>query len=162
MSDKQLPDGIEWPRYDDGGPLGIGDCFLTPILHAKAQVKSIAFKGMCATIETDRGAHCKFGVGCRVMRPPVLDKDGQEIKVKQLKPEWLTHERPDSWERLEEDARKGYIDYWSCQVFDCCDCPAKVDGKTPRQRYGVGSCTRAKALDILARAEKLAGVRGDE
>lgn len=130
MSEKQLPDGIEWPRYDDGEPLGIGDCFLTPILHDKAQVKSTAFKGMCATIETDRGAHCKFGVGCRVMRPPVLDKDGQEIKVgdtvyggdgkewdvlglrwhegphvvgaehegevKQLKPEWLTHERPDS------------------------------------------------------------------
>lgn len=87
MSDKQLPDGIEWPRYDDGEPLGIGDCFLTPILHAKAQVKSIAFKGMCATIETDRGAHCKFGVGCRVMRPPVLDKDGQEIKVGGFLPE---------------------------------------------------------------------------
>ena len=77
---KQLPDGFEWPRFEDGEPLGIGDCFLTPILHDKAQVKSIVFNGMCATIETDRGTHCKFGVGCRVMRPPVLGKDGQEIK----------------------------------------------------------------------------------
>lgn len=71
-------------------------------------------------------------------------------------------EPEDSWEKLEEDARKFFTDYWSCQGYDCCDCPAKIDGKTPRQRYGVGSCTRAMAVDILARAEKLAGVRGDE
>ena len=199
MSDKQLPDGIEWPRYDDGEPLGIGDCFPTPILHDKAQVKSIAFKGMCATIETDRGAHCKFGVGCRVMRPPVLDKDGQEIKVGDtvwdengekwtvvsfdfrnefrvkgeqntasfdiridMKPELLTHTQPDSWEKLREDARKSYENYWGCAGLRCNKCPYNVDVKSPYERYGTRGCDEAMRLDLIARAEKLAGVMSDD
>lgn len=39
--------------------------------------------------------------------------------------------KPDSWERLAEDARNGLCDYWSCHDARCVDCPATVDGKTP-------------------------------
>ncbi len=71
-------------------------------------------------------------------------------------------EPEDSWERLEEDARNLVIDYWSCRDADCLDCPVKVEGKNPEQRHGTLSCSIAMAVDILARAKKLAGVTGDE
>ena len=74
---------------------------------------------------------------------------------------WLTHERPDSWERLREDVRKDYTAYWGCIGFCCDKCPALVDGKKPNERYDTAGCHTAEQLDILARAERLAGVRVD-
>lgn len=77
-------------------------------------------------------------------------------------PEDLTHQRPDSWERLKNDAQKELNDYWSCWGIKCSDCPAKVDGKTPMDRYGTAGCGLAMRADIVARAKALAGVVGDE
>lgn len=83
-------------------------------------------------------------------------------EVKQLNPGWLTHEEPDSWERLVEDARKEFLDYWSCHDVACIDCPSLVDGKTPCLRYDTGDCESAVAADVVARAKALAGVTDDE
>lgn len=69
---------------------------------------------------------------------------------------------PDSWERLAEDSRKWFVDYWSCQGIECIDCPAMVDGKAPLHRYDTSDCESAMAADIVARAKALAGVTGDE
>ena len=74
---------------------------------------------------------------------------------------WLTHERPDSWERLRDDALKTVSEYWGCGGWECHECPASVGGETPRQHYGTVGCFNAMHLDIVARAERLAGVRGD-
>lgn len=74
----------------------------------------------------------------------------------------LARERPDSWERLCEDAAKGDIEYWGCEGHYCEECPAMVGGETPSERYGTANCYNAKQLDIVARAKRLAGVRGDE
>ncbi len=76
---------------------------------------------------------------------------------------WLTHERPDSWERLREDAATSIEDYWGCGDVVCAKCPAMVDGNKPWERYGmtVQSCVKAMQLDLVARAERLAGVSAD-
>lgn len=76
----------------------------------------------------------------------------------------LTHERPDSWRRLEEDAGNGNSErYWGCEDRrTCADCPATVDGRTPDSRYRVDNCDVAMALDIVRRAKAIAGVVGDE
>ena len=68
----------------------------------------------------------------------------------------LTHERPDSWERLEEDARKHRYAYWECETFRCSACPAVVDGKNPKERYGVDDCQDAMQCDLVRRARALA------
>ena len=73
----------------------------------------------------------------------------------------LTHERPDSWERLREDAMKNFVDYWGCAGKTCDKCPALVDGKKPNERYDTAGCQAAEQLDLLARAERLAGVQGE-
>lgn len=77
-------------------------------------------------------------------------------------PDRLTHERPDSWERLEEDAAESPYGYWGCEGGECCDCPALVNGETPRKRFNTQYCSEAVRLDIVRRAKALAGVVGDE
>lgn len=64
----------------------------------------------------------------------------------------LTHARPDSWERLEEDAAKSDCDYFGRDVSDCDRCPA---------RKSTLSCGQSKSLDIIRRAKALAGVEVD-
>ena len=72
-------------------------------------------------------------------------------------PSQLTHERPDSWERLEEDAVKSTTEYWRCPVAGCDHCSAKVDGEKPWERFGTyGNCNDAKELDLVRRCKALA------
>lgn len=71
-----------------------------------------------------------------------------------VNPSRLSHERPDSWEKLEEDVMRGT----SCRYFrgaesasDCCDCPHGTE------QTGT-TCWRNERIDILKRAKKLAGI----
>lgn len=75
-------------------------------------------------------------------------------------PQYLTHERPDSWERLEEDANKNYTEYWECDGIPCYYCPAIVDGKQPDKRYNSANCSEAVKCDLVRRAKRLAEVIG--
>lgn len=190
-----MPEGVSWPRYEDGELVRILDWF------GDEEVISLIFnmKG-CALVA--RGdvylAHSTGGDAIKRPAPKAVGADGVEVKVgdtvwdeigrkwtvmtasvdgcrlRDARPEssrfveehfeapgLLTHERPDSWERLREDARKDYTAYWCCIGFCCDKCPALVDGKSPKERYGVESCKYAMMLDLVARAERLAGVRGD-
>lgn len=109
--------------------------------------------------------------------PKVLDADGVEIKVgdtvwhedgseqlveklnrygarcfdgdkrRTFDPKYLTHTRPDSWERLEEDTSKDACIYFSTKYFNCDECPA--DG---------ANCFRLMKSDLVRRAKALAGV----
>jgi len=64
-------------------------------------------------------------------------------------------EEPDTQERIDEDAQKMTDDYWDCYGIDCEECPVKIDGKKPRERYGVPDCVSAKAFDLLRRQREL-------
>ena len=74
-------------------------------------------------------------------------------ETKQLKPGWLTHEEPESWERLEEDAAKGACAYFGSSEFSCKEC--LYFGREH-------DCSGLMAMDIVARAKALAGVGADE
>lgn len=64
----------------------------------------------------------------------------------------LTHARPDSWERLEEDAVKEACDYFGFKDIVC-----DVGKECPAYKHGV-ECDMSKTLDIIRRAKKLAVV----
>ncbi len=81
-------------------------------------------------------------------------------KRRDLKWSWVSHECQDSWESLHEDVRKVYTDYWGCIGLRCDECPALVDGKNPSERYDTIWCDTAMQLDLVARAERLAGGEG--
>lgn len=61
----------------------------------------------------------------------------------------------DTLERIEEDARKVFSDYWGCGDAECSCCPAEVDGKKPYERYGTESCANAQKLDLLRRQREV-------
>lgn len=128
---------------------------------------------------------CRHGDGFSVVLEPyvehdiVIDVDGNPVDVSRgarlallhalggvpaTEPEAEPEPEPDSWERLEEDARKiNYERYWGCKDAEtCATCPAKVDGVMPHDRYRVGHCDTAMVCDIVRRARALAGVVGDE
>lgn len=79
-----------------------------------------------------------------------------------IDPKRLTHTRPDSWKRLEEDARKGVCEYagayrksGTIDSHECDGCRFDGDGNGP-------TCEQRMALDIIRRAKALAGAEVDE
>lgn len=140
-----MPEGMEWPRFEDGEPVHVGD--EVDFGSACGAVSSIEFQN-CGyfIVHICDGAgdhyHSQYfpGESIKSHAPKTLDKDGIETRVgdtvwnasgtefevmalsgdgKTVHVKWgngrdaktgtcaaksLTHERPDSWERLEEDA----------------------------------------------------------
>ena len=84
------------------------------------------------------------------------DTDGNEI-IYPFEPGELSWERPDTMERIREDALKSATVYWGCNSSFCTDCPTKVDGKKPAERYGVSDCFDAMKLDLVRRTKKVCG-----
>lgn len=82
LRERALPDGIEWPRFEDGEPVGIGD---------EVSVGGEPWKVRCAILREECWAlsvECDYDTatvrgdyGERVMRPVVLDANGFTIEV---------------------------------------------------------------------------------
>ena len=70
-------------------------------------------------------------------------------------PSMFSHKQPDSLERIKADASKSLYEYWGCSGVSCLDCPAKTDGKKPRERYGTYRCNKAMTLDLLRRQREV-------
>lgn len=73
---------------------------------------------------------------------------------------WLTHEEPDTQERIDADAMKLRFEYWGCGLANCEYCSVKIDGKKPKDWYGTDDCGQAKALDLLRRQRELDARKG--
>lgn len=225
-----VPEGVSWPRYEDGEPVRMGDPFVTWDGQA-SEVRSVTLytpgpdaawtinAGSCRNfVGGSDEAHRMHGLRLKRPAPKAVGADGVEVKagetvwlarehldkadmspsdsgfecgllgVGALDPlsvksvgkkldkdgfafftehgawcpaSWLTHEPADSWERLREDAVNDFTYYWGCHASPCLECPCKTGGKNPKERYGVGSCRSAMHLDLVARAERLAGVQGE-
>lgn len=68
---------------------------------------------------------------------------------------WERPEEPDTIERIRADAVKNFDKYWGCEGVCCSDCPAKVDGKKPYERYGTEVCGTAMLKDVVRRTEEV-------
>jgi hypothetical protein len=116
-----------------GVPIEVGETVWTTVRHDKFTVASL--HGADGTVE------CVDEVG----------------KSWEILPSDLTHREPDTQERIDGDALKGDYEYWGCNGVECTRCPALVDGKKPKERYGVLWCIEAKTLDLLRRQRELDG-----
>lgn len=67
----------------------------------------------------------------------------------------LTHEEPDTQERIDADAKKLTREYWGCCGLDCADCPATIGEKSPDCHYSVNNCDHAMHIDLLRRQREL-------
>lgn len=74
-------------------------------------------------------------------------------------PDQLTHERPDSWERIEADCSKCCIEYCDEHgLLDAACNTAEGDASTRHCTDCGDSCEERMARDLVRRAKKLAGV----
>lgn len=198
LVEPQLPERVEWPRFEDGEPVGIGD--EVEFEGETMRVFSVAFNVdgwvlWCARESFDGRLCGLYGERVKSPTPKVLDADGAPIKVGDkvyfvggsgaryavkdigfkpdgafvdiidegrysatVNPESLTHERPDSWERLEEDAAKPACEYAGAQKsivdadrYTCLNCPYDEPG--PHTDAG---CNERMRLDLMRRAKALA------
>ena len=152
-AERTLPDGMEWPRFEDGGLVRIGD--EVEFEGKTMRVCEVALYAdswalWCDCEDMSGRLHGSYGERVERPAPKVLDADGVQIKVgdtvyfvdgdarpltveridanggepavdlvyagqilrwHSANPEKLTHERPDSWEKLEEDAKLAPRDY---------------------------------------------------
>lgn len=146
----QLPDGIEWPRFEDGGLVRIGDELEfegKTMLVCDATFYADGWALWCDREDMSGRLYGKYGERVKRPAPEVLDADGVPIKVGDtvycdddpeqlivdsfddpgcvyitlakspngmlytIEMSRLSHERPDSWERIEEDAKLAPRDY---------------------------------------------------
>ena len=200
-AERALPDGMEWPRFEDGELVKVGD--EVEYKGETMRVYLATFDAACWALWCSReGIDSRFSgpYGERVKRPTnkVLDADGAAIRLKDwvwyvgidaeitkdnpqqvvgfvsdlgmngiyavtrdypdkaISPKMLTHrapEQPDSWEKLEEDARKTACNYALA--------PRDEDGLTTCDgcRFQKSeSCSNEMTLDVVERAKKLAGI----
>lgn len=74
-------------------------------------------------------------------------------------PDQLTHERPDSWERIEADCSKCCIEYCDEHgLLDAACNTAEGDASTRHCTDCGDSCEERMARDLVRRAKKMAGV----
>lgn len=128
------PQYVEVPRLDTGELIEVGKAY-----EAKADRKAWKVLGF------RRGHH------------PVVAIDSFG-NVRELEARWLREIDRDTQEKIDADAAKGPEEYWGCRGIHACKiCPSIVDGKNPRERYGVKLCAIAYRLDLLRRQRKLDG-----
>lgn len=124
---------MKLPLDADGEPIRIGDVLYSS--GNECRVVSITAKAdeACVGVHTDEG----------VFLPSVNPKYLSRKKT----------EPPDSWEKLEEDARKQLCSYFGLDLPPalCDDCP---HGSRQTGR----ACWQNVRLDMIARAKKLAGI----
>lgn len=148
-AERALPEGIEWPRFEDGELVRPGDDieFGGEVMNVYAV--TLRADAICFLVEgaaTAGTIRCSYGERVKRPTPKVLGADGVPIEVGDtvwcddgdeplrvtlihtsghrsvslednggehylLDPERLTHKRPDSWERLEEDMKGGPTGY---------------------------------------------------
>ena len=80
---------------------------------------------------------------------------------KAIRPKLLTHkapEPPDSWEKLEDDARKDTCTYFGRIENQCLFCSVCQHGTQATGR----SCGESMRLDLVERAKRLAGIEEQE
>ena len=147
--ERALPEGVEWPRFEDGELVKVGDMVGSDELFT---AEEIAFESERWLVKASARSVCGCfhgAFGEPVKRPTlkVLDADGVPIEVGDtvycdddpeqlivdsfdgpgcvcvtlaknpngmlytIEPSRLSHERPDSWERIEEDAKLAPRDY---------------------------------------------------
>lgn len=130
---RMMPEGIEWPRFESGELVQIGDEVLGKHGEPMAVTRVSFVGGGCYFNASHDANGRKRGKGWRY-------KPGERVK---------RPEPPDTQERIDADALKWVCEYFGRDGADCregVECPA----------YGAkGSCRAAQALDLLRRQREL-------
>lgn len=145
------------------GPTKWGEVRCLSVTHTRPAPKVLDADG----VEIEAG-DTVYGIGRTKHRFEVIDPhhidpevgeafsvrcyDRDELEECHCKPKLLAHTRPDSWERLEEDAAKEPCDYFGVECDDdkgCGGCPHLREGR---------DCVIDLQADLVRRAKAIAGM----
>lgn len=80
---RALPDGVEWPRFEDGEPVRLDSMILDRVTGEPYEAKIVTFnKSDDETISVHVGGGA-YEMGERLKRPPVIAADGEPLEVGQ-------------------------------------------------------------------------------
>ena len=141
IDDRLMPEGAEWPKFEDGEPVLVGDEFETMVSGTKI-VDAIKFEdGDIFSLEFNNGCDtAEFYKNARVKRP----------------------EHRETLQDVIDDFFKKTTQYWKCPTIPCSKCPSEINGKTPNDYYGTTWCDLAKVHDIKRRLEAIQERMGGE
>lgn len=135
---QQLPEGVEWPRFEDGGLVRFGDVFEDKD-GIVANVTDVDFHG---------GKVVVWGLG--ETAEETARADGMTIK--------RPADKPDTLEAVDGDAAKDPCEYFNGRTPDkCADCKLHADDAGFDFDVRFAECRTAMARDLLARQRKLMG-----
>ena len=116
-----------------------------PILPGQKVITGAGFHMVIESVHYDR---CPYGHIAKWVKYKNFGWDLAES---------VSHAKPkDTSKRIAEDEKKHKWNYWGCLDSNCNECPSKIDGKNPRERYGVDNCGKAKTIDLYERRRKIA------
>lgn len=92
VSARLLPRGMEWPRFEDGGPVGIGDAVRACAERRKEELLQVCLGGGGYVLVTDCGDYPRE-YGERVERPQPLPRDAYGEPVMVGDRVWLVPEK---------------------------------------------------------------------
>lgn len=139
-----MPEGMEWlldvwPKWSNGDYCKFGDLWVAPE-YGNDEPETLRKLSIYTPEQLKEWGQDKgdcFGYEWDFRRP-----SDPSYRPKKVKPE-----PPDSWERLEEDAKKGPCDYFGYEDSESCEhCPA----------FKKDPCGATQATDVLRRAKTLA------
>lgn len=134
IDDRLMPEGTEWPKFEDGEPVLVGDEFETMVPGTK-KVDAIKFKDGCIfSLEFNNGCDTAEFYKNAVKRPESKQETLQDVI---------------------DDFSKKTTEYWKCSTIPCSKCPSEINGKTPQGYYGTTGCDVAKLHDIKLRLEAI-------
>lgn len=119
---------------------------LKPCPFCGAEAKPV-FKGRLNYVVCSNERECWCGMTASVSTPE------EAVAIWNSRIE----EEEDTQERIDEDARKPFSEYWGCRWIECTECPATIGGETPMKRYHTPRCEIAQTLDLLRRQRELDG-----
>jgi hypothetical protein len=136
-----MPEGMRWPRFEDGEPVLVGDKFETMVSGIK-KVDAIKFEdGYIFSLEFNNGLDTEFYKNAWVKRPEPKQETLQDVI---------------------NDLEKNAVDYWGCELVSCENCTSLIDGKTPGEYYGNVTCDYAQRIEIKLRLEAIQERMGGE
>ena len=164
---EQLREMVELSIESDQYPAVNADAIIGHLCVSRSDEREL-FTAIADRIEREYMPLPRFEDGEPVkVGDMVLWNDGGAKRVKDIKVKVflegscgtcnsvLKRSELDTLERIEEDAKKTFNDYWGCGDAECHCCPVKVDGKKPYDRCGTDSCAKAQRLDLLRRQREV-------
>lgn len=137
LESRLMPEGMMWPRFEDGEPVKVGDEFER---HGETvRIVAIHYAASSCYLNEAGGRQYYYDAPLKCSEP-----------------------KHETMQDVIDDCGKTYYEYWKCRHATCSECPSPIEGKKPFKYYNVDYCREAQTRDIKRRLEAIQERMGGE